>query len=38
MAALSLPGDKSGWVRDDLVAVQGDGSRFGYPNEAIVFT
>ncbi len=27
----TLPGGQSGWVRDDLVAVQGDGSRFGYP-------
>src|SRR6185369_9316746 len=28
----TLPGGQTGWVRDDLVAVQGDGSRFGYPN------
>ncbi len=27
----TLPGGQAGWVRDDLVTVQGDGSRFGYP-------
>ncbi len=27
----TLPDGQSGWVRDDLVTVQGDGSRFGYP-------
>ena len=27
----TLPNGQTGWVRDDLVAVQGDGSRFGYP-------
>lgn len=27
----TLPGGQMGWVRDDLVTVQGDGSRFGYP-------
>ncbi len=27
----TLPSGQDGWVRDDLVAVQGDGTRFGYP-------
>ncbi len=27
----TLPGGQNGWVRDDLVTVQGDGRRFGYP-------
>lgn len=27
----TLPSGQSGWVRDDLVTVQGDGTRFGYP-------
>ncbi len=26
-----LPGGQTGWMRDDLITVQGDGSRFGYP-------
>ncbi len=27
----TLPNGQVGWVRDDLVTVQGDGTRFGYP-------
>jgi hypothetical protein len=27
----TLPNGQNGWVRDDLVTVQGDGTRFGYP-------
>ncbi len=27
---LVLPDGQTGWVRDDLIGVQGDGSRFGY--------
>lgn len=28
---VKFPDNKEGWVRDDLVDVQGDGTRFGYP-------
>lgn len=27
----TLPGGQTGWMRDDLVTVQGDGTPFGYP-------
>jgi hypothetical protein len=27
----TLPGGQDGWMRDDLVTVQGDGTPFGYP-------
>lgn len=29
---LNFPNNASGWVRDDLINVQGDGSKLGYPN------
>lgn len=28
---LQFPGGVTGWVRDDLISIQGDGSSFGYP-------
>lgn len=27
----ALPNGQNGWIRDDLVTAQGDGTRFGYP-------
>ncbi|MCA0454223.1 MAG: chitosanase [Chloroflexi bacterium] len=27
----TLPNGQNGWIRDDLVTAQGDGTRFGYP-------
>jgi murein DD-endopeptidase MepM/ murein hydrolase activator NlpD len=29
---LAFSNNQSGWVRDDLINVEGDGSKFGYPN------
>ncbi len=29
---LQFHGGATGWVRDDLITVEGDGTRFGYPN------
>jgi murein DD-endopeptidase MepM/ murein hydrolase activator NlpD len=29
---LRFPDNQTGWVRDDLISVEGDGTAFGYPN------
>lgn len=29
---LRFPDNRTGWVRDDLISIEGDGAAFGYPN------